>query len=237
MFEIMGERQQELLQLLLRNKGGLTVEELSLHLGITRNAVRQHLASLENDQLIAKSLTRPSGGRPEQLYVLTERGTEIFPRQYSWFSEMLLEMVEQEVGKEGVSERLNAAGARVAKRLRASAEPLETLPGKVQKLALVMEDLGYDINPQPSSHFRGIPVIEANNCVFHDLAKKQPLVCQFDLALLSTFTDSKILHEECMARGGNVCRFAFESGEEGSEREDTSSLSDLKHWRRQYGKF
>jgi hypothetical protein len=27
-------------------------------------------------------------------------------------------------------------------------------------------------------------------------------VCQFDLALLSTFTDSKVEHLECMAKGG-----------------------------------
>jgi len=45
--------------------------------------------------------------------------------------------------------------------------------------------------------------------VFHDLARKNPEVCQFDLALLSTFADSKVDHEECMAKGGNVCRFKF----------------------------
>jgi len=35
------------------------------------------------------------------------------------------------------------------------------------------------------------------------------LICHFDLAMMERFTDSKVDHQECMARGGNVCRFKF----------------------------
>ena len=47
MLEILGDRQKKLLQLLLKTKSGLTVDELSGPLQITRNAVRQHLAALD----------------------------------------------------------------------------------------------------------------------------------------------------------------------------------------------
>ena len=76
MIETLGARQQELLKLLLENKAGLTVEELSQALAISRNAVRQHLAGMERDGLLLQSGTRPTGGRPEQLYLLTDRGRE-----------------------------------------------------------------------------------------------------------------------------------------------------------------
>jgi hypothetical protein len=36
---------------------------------------------------------------------------------------------------------------------------------------------------------------------------KNPDICHFDLALLSSFTDSVVDHQECMAKNGNVCRF------------------------------
>lgn len=62
MIEILGDRQKQLLKLLLTNKSGLTVDELSKGLKITRNAVRQHLAALERDGLISPGATRPSGG-------------------------------------------------------------------------------------------------------------------------------------------------------------------------------
>lgn len=52
-------------------------------------------------------------------------------------------------------------------------------------------------------------MIEADNCVFHELAAKHPEICDLDLALMGTFTDSDVDHQECMARGGNVCRFRF----------------------------
>ncbi|HMA07657.1 MAG TPA: methanogen output domain 1-containing protein, partial [Ramlibacter sp.] len=76
-----------------------------------------------------------------------------------------------------------------------------------EKLSEIMEQLGYDTTPlQPG----GVAsTIEAHNCVFHNLAMKDPEICQFDLALMSSFTDSQVDHQECMAKGANVCRFRF----------------------------
>lgn len=206
MFEILGNRQKQLLKLLLRNKSGLTVDELSNELEITRNAVRQHLAALESDGLIAPGPTRPSGGRPHQLYVLTEKGKEAFPRHYSWFAQLLVESIAREHGTEGMGERLSAIGAGVAGQLRSQYPALETRTHKVEKLAEVMDQLGYNARSAAADR---APVIEADNCVFHELAMKDPAVCEFDLAMMGAFTDSKVDHQECMARGGNVCRFRF----------------------------
>src|SRR5262245_31049520 len=78
MLETIGERQRDLLTLLLNEKAGLTVDGLSSRLQISRNAVRQHLTALERDRLVQRGDTQPSGGRPEQLYQLTEAGAELF---------------------------------------------------------------------------------------------------------------------------------------------------------------
>jgi predicted ArsR family transcriptional regulator len=211
MTDMIGVRHREFLELLIKNKTGLTVDNFSKALGITRTAVRQHLATLEANTLVTKSITRPSGGRPEQLYVLTDKGSSSFPRQYSWFAQLLMAMLEQEAGQEGVGERLAAMGEKVAKQLRANGTPEESLPAKVQSLAVLMEQLGYRVNLNAPANIKGIPVIEADNCVFHDLASKHPQVCRFDLALLSTFTDSKVVHEACMVKGADVCRFRFDT--------------------------
>lgn len=209
MLAILGARQQGLLNLLLKNKGGLTVDELSKRLEITRNAIRQHLAALENDGLVTQGETRPSGGRPEQLYVLTDAGKEFFPRHYSWFAQLIVESIKQESGDEGLRERMGAMGAEVARQLRQQHPSLENQPQKVEKLSEVMEQLGY--NTQSTMGADGVPMIEADNCIFHNLAIKNPEICQFDLALMSVFTDSEIDHQECMASGGNACRFKFTS--------------------------
>ena len=206
MLEILGVRQEELLRLLLKNKAGMTVDELSAQLTITRNAVRQHLAALENDGLVKKSVTRASGGRPEQLYVLTDKGNECFPRHYAWFAQLLLQSVQQESGAEGLSERLSTMGAQVGKQLRVQYPELVSRGEKTQKLSEVMDQLGYNAR---SAGGEKEEVIEADNCVFHTLALMNPIICKFDLALLSAFTDSAVDHQECMAKGGNICRFKF----------------------------
>lgn len=209
MLEILGVRQKELLKLLLKNKRGMTADELSAQLGVTRNAVRQHLAALESDRLVEKAATRPSGGRPEQLYVLSEKGHECFPRQYSWFAQLLVESVMQDSGTEGLGERLGAMGTRVGAQLRAQYPELTTREEKVRKLSEIMEEIGYSTRSfGPAGEEAS--VIDADNCVFHHLAMKNPDICQFDLALAASFTDSKIEHQECMAKNGNICRFKFD---------------------------
>jgi len=207
MLKILGLRQQELLSLLLKNKTGLTVDELSKRLEIAKNAVRQHLSALENDGFVTQGISRPSGGRPEQLYVLSDAGKELFPRHYSWFAQLIVESIKQESGEDGLRERMNAMGVAVAKQLKRQYPDLDTLEHKIEKLSEIMEELGYDT--KSTSTLANIPIIEADNCIFHNLAIKNPAVCQFDLALMASFTDSKIDHQECMANKGNVCRFKF----------------------------
>ncbi len=204
-WNVIGNRRKDLLRHLLEEKDGLTVDELSRSLDITRNAVRQHLAGLENDGLVMSGSTRPTGGRPEQLYVLTDAGREFFPRQYSWFAQLVIESIKEELGSDGLRRRLTALGAAVARRLRAQHPQAKTRRQKVAALAELMQQMGY----HASSTSAAVTRIEARNCVFHELARANPEVCQFDLALLATFTDSRVDHEECMAKGGNTCRFRF----------------------------
>lgn len=206
MLEILGTRQEELLRLLLKNKAGMTADELTTPLTITRNAVRQHLAALENDGLVKKGGTRASGGRPEQLYILTDKGNEFFPRHYDWFAQLLIQSVQQESGVNGLSDRLSAMGTQAGKQLLAQHSELVTRGEKTKKLSELMAQLGYSAR---STGGDKAEVIEADNCVFHTLALTNPAICDFDLALMSAFTDSKVDHQECMAKGGNVCRFKF----------------------------
>jgi predicted ArsR family transcriptional regulator len=206
MLELLGRRQKDLLKLLLRHKGGLTVDELGTRLKVTRNAIRQHLAALESGGLVAHGESKATGGRPTQLYVLSQKGRELFPRQYSWLAQLMLESVKQEGGGDALRKRLGAMGVKVGNQLRAQHPALRSRSDRVLKLAELMEQLGYNT---AGTTVLDPTVISADNCVFHDLALKDPEVCQFDLALLSTFTESRVDHQECMAKGGHVCRFKF----------------------------
>ena len=203
-----GLRQQQLLTMLLRDNAGLTVEELSQGLGISANAVRQHLTALERDGLVAKGETQSSGGRPEQLYELTPAGNELFPRHYSWFAELLLDSLRTEKDSDALRERLESMGRAVARQVEGRVAGIEDTAERIRVLAAIMHELGYESGPVHSRKEK-LPSIEATNCVFHCLAQRFPEVCHFDLAMMSKVVGREVIHDECMVRGGHVCRFKF----------------------------
>ena len=199
-----------LMRVLLRNKRGLTVQGVAQSLRISRNAVRQHLTSLERDGFVARGRIQPSGGRPEQLYVLTDKGNEQFARQYSWFSELLLQMLEAQSGSAALAEKLAGLGRSVAGSMTSRLGGESGSPERISAVAATMREIGYDAAAREED---GEQLIEAHNCVFHRLAAKCPEVCSFDLALLSASTGCQVEHRSCMVRGGDACRFIFRRSE------------------------
>lgn len=207
MLETLGSRQQQLLHCLLQHKAGLTVEELVEALAITRTAVNQHLAALERDGFLVKADMQRTAGRPSRAYVLTPKGINLFPKQYSWFSALLLEGLKTELGSAGLSRYLRAMGRNLAVQLRTQFRSADK--GKrVDELAQLMNQYGYEASTTSPAKQK-LPVIEAKNCVYHDLAKQYPEVCEFDLGLLSETMQAEVDHQECIVRGGGVCRFKF----------------------------
>jgi predicted ArsR family transcriptional regulator len=194
--------------MLLERKTGRTVEELARGLRVSRNAVRQHLTSLVAEGLVAKGPMQATGGRPEQLYMLSTAGHESFPRKYSWFSELLLESLMAEKGEAALIARFEKLGGQVGSQLQHAHLPPANVSERVKRLAKVMHELGYEATATESTG-RQLPMVEATNCVFHHLAARFPEICHFDLALLSTFVGRPVTHDECIARGGHVCRFKF----------------------------
>lgn len=205
---MLGQTQQQLLQALLRSQDGLSVDELTRALDITHNAVRQHLTALERDGWVLRGATRPTGRRPQQAFVLSARGRELFPRQYNWLGDLLVESLRASEGTSGLGRRLRALGKRVGEQLRGDGAGATPVLARIAKLADEMRRIGYESKLVPAVK-RELPGITAHNCVFHHLAAKYPEVCHFDLALMAAATGAKVQHAECMVRGGQVCRFRF----------------------------
>lgn len=198
--EHFGQTQQQLLRFLLRQETGAGVDAFCTALGISRNAVRQHLAALERDGFVARGDTRATGRRPEQLYVLTPRGREVFPRRYDAFADLMIEEVAGTAGPEALSRLMARMGEKAAQELQLGGAALPA-PELGRRLATVMLDVGYE------AHAGDDAEVVAHNCVFHHLAARFPQVCEFDLAFMRTATGADIEHTECMVREGKVCRF------------------------------
>jgi len=211
MFPKFESRQHQVLALLQQNKSGLTIDALVPRLKISRTAVNQHMLGLERDGLIIKSaLQKSTGGRPGWSYQITDEGINRLPKQYSWFSELLLDTLKEELGSKKLEAYVKKVATSLAPQLRGQLQGKDTKE-HIQQVAGLLQNLGYQAHAEPAPSKKELPILTAHNCVYHDLAIKHPEVCAFDIALLEQLVNRKVVHQECMAKGDHACRFAFKN--------------------------
>ncbi len=207
MLDVIGQRQQSLLNLLLEQKEGLTIDQMAASLGITRTAVREHIGALERDRLVAPGTFAVStGGRPGRRYMLTARGLSVFPKQYDLMARLLLETLTQRLGAEAAADELRALGEKLAAKLKPQIVG-GTLADRTRAIAALMQELGYEASAPAAD----TPTVQALNCVYHELARADKTVCELDLALIGALADAKVEHRACMARGDNACIFCLKA--------------------------
>jgi DeoR family suf operon transcriptional repressor len=197
--------QYQILKLLLENKTGLNIDEIATALNISRNAVQQHFSVLERDGYIQAGELKKTAGRPVRSYVLTEAGINSFPKQYAWFSELILTDLKNEMGSEAFQRYLHRLGNNLSQNFLSRFKGKQT-DERIEELLKVMDELGFKTKNLKDSDSNE-RTIEACNCIYHDLAQKHEEICEFDRTLMSSLLDKDIEHVECMAKGGAVCRF------------------------------
>ncbi len=202
--EALGARQRALLTSLLEWKEGRSADELAESLGISRSAVHQHLSALERDGYLEKLMRPSQGGRPGYAWRLTNKGVHLFPKQYAFFSELMIRGMKQSLGADGLVRVLTELGTDLAKRYAHRLDGAADDAQRMRIVAALMNELGYAAR---AASVDGRPEIDARNCVYHDLAAEHPEVCRLDLALLGALLGTEIEHVECMVRGGRTCRF------------------------------
>jgi DeoR family suf operon transcriptional repressor len=214
--DTMGNSQQQVLQQLLERRLGATVDELGASIGLSRTAINQHLLSLEHGGYVRRGVPRRTAGRPQQVYVLTEEGARQFPKQYAWFSRLLIQTLRQDMGEEKTSVFMYNLG------VKRSAQLTPRLIGKghgesVDEVVKIMNETGFVARVVAPAGPGSTAVVECKNCVYHDVSKDYPEVCRFDVGLLSGLLGSEVQHESCMHRSSESCRFRIAPPASGSE--------------------
>ena len=158
--------------------------------------------------MFARAQRARHGGRPQNVYVLTEQGTNLFPKQYSWFSKLLVQTLRQQMGEEHVSQYMYDLGVKL------SAGLIPRLVGKnraerIAEIVKIMNETGFIARTIAAEGLDKLPRVECRNCVYHDLSKDYPEVCRFDIGFLSGLMGAEVEHEACVQRGGDSCRFRF----------------------------
>jgi predicted ArsR family transcriptional regulator len=117
-----------------------TVRELAKELDLTRNAVRAQLSKLKSSQLVEITDRRPTRRKPEDVYGLTRKAEQLFPKSYDTLFNAVLSVLRE-------AEWVNAEQilADVGSRLAQSHKPgeLEADPAvRVNRARDVLEEMG-----------------------------------------------------------------------------------------------
>jgi predicted ArsR family transcriptional regulator len=208
MLQNVSPRQHQILEQLLKNRTGLSIDAFAKVLNISRAAVQQHVVGLEGDGYIKKNSLYKTAGRPVVIYGITDKGINYFPKQYAWFSDLILGELRREKGAEGFKDYMQRLGVRLADNLRGQFEG-KNLNDRMDELLLIMANLGFQVTTDTESE-AGKSVIRANNCIYHDLAQKHNEICAFDLALMSSLLGKEVKQSSCMAKGDCACHFRIQ---------------------------
>jgi DeoR family transcriptional regulator, suf operon transcriptional repressor len=206
MADQIGTRQRQILELLLEHKEGLCIDEMAKTLHISRNAVQQHISALELEGYLQAGELNKTAGRPVRRYVLTEAGINSFPKQYAWFSKLMLSDLKNEIGPEAFQHYMYKLGDNLSQSYKyrfTGKKPDE----RREELLKIMDDLGFKTGSKTDSNGSDPTTIKAYNCIFHDLAKKHNEICKFDIAFMTSLLEKNVELSECMAKGSGVCCF------------------------------
>jgi DeoR family transcriptional regulator, suf operon transcriptional repressor len=198
---LLGPTRARILTLLLAQ--AMTAKDAAENLKIQVSAARKHLEKLEELGLVSEEFQKAEMGRPKKLYLLTEKGKELFPRQY----DMLLNETLGELAKEKGVEYPESIMIKIADdiALREGSGRVTTAE-KASKLVKLLNELGFEASLKKSEDAF---VFTSSNCPLLRTAEAhQEVVCRgFHEELLKKYLGSKhVKRETWIIDGDPYCR-------------------------------
>src|ERR1700694_4077276 len=191
---------------LLRGKGRCSAETIASDLGVTPNAVRQHLTNLERDGLVVSHPERSGRGRPSLLFWLTERADSVFPKRYGQLATMVLQEVQEMGGPEALDEVFSRVAARHAGAIEPHLEGLK-FDRNLRRLIAWIGRAGP--RAEQSETTEGVKVT-IHNCPFRNTALKFPQVCTITPQLMSRLLGTSISQADSIHRHDPYCSFVVQ---------------------------
>jgi predicted ArsR family transcriptional regulator len=182
-----------------------TVNDLAGHLGLTDNAVRAHLSTLERDGLVKQSGLRKGPRKPHYAYELTNEGEHLFPKAYDALLNQFISVLKERLTPRAFKDALRAVGRSLASKRKAATERRQTLERRAQDALETLKDIGG--NPHLEKN-RGTLVISSGSCPLASVVAEHPETCQMVETLISELVDSEV-KEDCDRTGTPRCRFTI----------------------------
>jgi predicted ArsR family transcriptional regulator len=190
--------------ILLLRREARTVAELAEALGLTDNAVRAHLATLERDGLVRQAGERPGFRKPHFSYELTPEGEELFPKAYGPLLNRILAQVKERFGSEQLEAVLREVGHRMAEPHRAAGS--SALEERLERAVELLGSLGGQARIERAN---GKVLIRGAGCPLSEVTTHHAEICALVETLLAKVIDVPV-RERCQRGSSPQCCFEIE---------------------------
>ena len=186
---------------LLRGKSG-TVTELAEALGLTDNAVRAHLLSLERDGLVRQSGVQRGARKPHYAYELTDEAERLFPKAYDALLNQLITTLKGRLPPSAIEDVLREVGRSLAAR-HSSDGGSEDLEARLRNVLEILKAIGGTPGLERED---GKLVIRSGGCPLAAAVVEHPEVCELAEALVAEVVGLPV-RESCDRSATPKCRF------------------------------
>ena len=189
-------------------RGRSSVDELASALGLTDNAVRAHIATLERDGVVAVTGSRRDGtvGKPATLYGVADGADTLFSSAYA----PALSALIAELGTrypDQIQSLLRGAGSRLAK------PATGTFAERVGEAANLLTEMGGDADVvQTDAGYE----IRGHGCALAHAVSADPATCCMVEQMLSDVTGAQVCEQCDRSQNPPRCAFAVTPATTGS---------------------
>ena len=195
----------------LRRRRAASAVELATEFGLSPNAVRQQLVSLQRDGYVVERAVRRGPTKPTLEYSLTRSADDLFPQRYDRMLAAVLREVKTSFGEAGVATVMGSLGLREAEKFRAKLTAPDP-KGRAVQLATALREQGVeaDVTELPS----GTVELREHNCPYAHTVAEHPEVCSIIHTVLHETVSRETRQVESIATGGDACRFEIPAARE-----------------------
>ena len=190
---------------LLQRRGHASIKDLELALGVTATAVREQLSQLLAEGSITAERSRGAVGRPFYVYSLTDKGQELFPRDYGELARLILQESLDMFGQEAFATLLDRVGGRLTEGYEGQLQG-KKLEEKLYALADLLGAKGFEADFAPAAEGEGF-VLHESSCPFYAVVQDHPEICDMEQRMMSRVLNADVQLSTCLLEGHHGCQF------------------------------
>jgi len=188
----------------LRRRRSASAVDLAAEFGLSANAVRQQLVTLERDGYVAERSVRLGPTKPTLEYSLTDGAEALFPQRYDRMLGAVLREVKSSFGNGALETVIAKIGTREAEKVRSKLTAPDS-KGRAIELAALLQKSGVEADVVETAS--GTIELREHNCPYAKTVGEHPEVCSIIHTVLHDTVSPQAKQVESLATGGSACRF------------------------------